>query len=69
MTKDKQDKTFEQAITELAGIVERIEQGQIPLSDSLAQYEQGMALIKHCRTLIKDAKARIEVISRQQDPE
>ena len=73
MAKDKQDKTpeltFEQAITELTGIVERIEQGQIPLDDSLAQYEKGMTLIRHCRTLLKDAEARIEVISRQQDAE
>ena len=55
--------TFEQAIKELTDIVGKIEQGQIPLQDSLKQYERGMALIKHCRTILKKAERRIEKIS------
>jgi exodeoxyribonuclease VII small subunit len=58
---------FEQAITNLTTIVEKIEQGEVPLQDSLDQYESGMTLIKHCRTLLRDAEARIEVISKQDD--
>ncbi|MHC4659043.1 MAG: exodeoxyribonuclease VII small subunit [Planctomycetota bacterium] len=63
--------SFEQAIKELANIVSRIEQGQIPLQDSLQQYERGMALIKHCRTILQKAEKRIEKISQpeQQAPE
>jgi len=55
--------SFEQAIKELTSIVEKIEQGEIPLQDSLAQYEKGMALIKHCRTILAKAEKRIEKIS------
>jgi exodeoxyribonuclease VII small subunit len=54
---------FEQAIKELTDTVGKIEQGQIPLQDSLEQYERGMALIKHCRTILKKAEQRIEKIS------
>jgi len=54
---------FEEAIKELGGIVGRIEQGQIPLQDSLKQYERGMALIKHCRGILEKAEKRIEKIS------
>jgi exodeoxyribonuclease VII small subunit len=36
--------SFEEAIKELTSIVGKIEQGQIPLQDSLEQYEKGMAL-------------------------
>ena len=61
--------SFEQAIQMLTGIVEKIEQGQVPLQDSLQQYEKGMALIKHCRTLLHEAEQRIEVITQQDDPE
>ena len=61
--------TFEQAITELTNIVGEIEQGQIPLADSLGQYEAGMALIKHCRSLLGRAEKRIEKISQQEKPE
>ena len=47
---------FEQAIKELTDIVGKIEQGQIPLQDSLQQYERGMALIKHCKDILKGYK-------------
>ena len=55
--------SFEEAIKELTSIVGKIEQGQIPLQDSLEQYEKGMALIKHCRTILQKAEKRIEKIS------
>jgi exodeoxyribonuclease VII small subunit len=58
--------SFEQAIKELTGIVGRIEQGEIPLQDSLEQYEKGMALIKHCRTILQKAEKRIEKISKDE---
>jgi exodeoxyribonuclease VII small subunit len=54
---------FEEAIKELSSIVGKIEQGQIPLQDSLQQYERGMALITHCRVILEKAEKRIEKIS------
>jgi exodeoxyribonuclease VII small subunit len=61
--------SFEEAIKELTNIVGKIEQGQIPLQDSLEQYEKGMALIKQCRTILKKAEERIEKITKEQDSE
>ncbi|MBP7050180.1 MAG: exodeoxyribonuclease VII small subunit [Phycisphaerae bacterium] len=61
--------TFEQAIGQLREIVNKIEQGQIPLQDSLDQYEKGMALIKHCRDILQKAEKRIEKISKEEPPE
>jgi len=58
--------SFEESIKELTNIVGKIEQGQIPLQDSLQQYERGMALIKHCRTILQKAEKRIEKISEQE---
>ena len=66
---DKKEKSsldklsFEEAIKELTGIVEKIEHGEIALQESLQQYERGMALIKHCRTVLQKAEKRIEKIS------
>ena len=60
---DMEKLSFEQAIKELTSIVSQIEQGQIPLQDSLEQYERGMALIKHCRGILQKAEKRIEKIS------
>jgi exodeoxyribonuclease VII small subunit len=61
--------SFEDAIKELTEIVGKIEQGEIALQDSLQQYERGMALIKHCRTILKQAEERIEKISKEQEPQ
>ena len=55
--------SFEESIKELTDIVGKIEQGEIPLQDSLEQYEKGMALIKQCRTILQKAEKRIEKIS------
>jgi exodeoxyribonuclease VII small subunit len=59
--------SFEEAIKELTDIVGKIEQGQIPLQDSLEQYEKGMALIKQCRTILQKAEERIEKITKEQE--
>jgi len=61
--------SFEEAIKELTNIVGKIEQGEIPLQDSLEQYEKGMALIKQCRTILKKAEERIDKISKEQEKE
>jgi len=61
--------SFEQAIKELTGIVAQVEQGQIPLAESLQQYEKGMALIKHCREILQKAEKRIEKISKEEQSE
>jgi len=59
--------SFEDAIKELTSIVSKIEQGQIPLQDSLEQYERGMALIKHCRGILQQAEKRIEKIAEEEE--
>ena len=56
---------FEQAIGELTKLVGSIEQGDIPLENSIKQYEKGMSLIKHCRQILKSAEERIKKISEQ----
>ena len=58
---------FEESIKELTNIVGKIEQGQIPLQDSLQQYERGMSLIQHCRTILQKAEKRIEKITESED--
>ena len=59
--------SFEQTINELTDIVSKVEQGRIPLQDSLEQYEKGMALIKHCRNILAKAEKRIEKISQNKE--
>ncbi|MGH2272776.1 exodeoxyribonuclease VII small subunit [Anaerohalosphaeraceae bacterium U12dextr] len=59
--------SFEQAIDQLNQIVSRIEMGQVPLQESLEQYEKGMKLIRYCRGILQDAEKRIEMISAKEE--
>jgi len=61
--------TFEQAIKQLTEIVGKIELGEIPLQQSLEQYEKGMELIKHCREILQKAEKRIEKITKEEKSE
>ena len=54
--------SFEQALKELEGIVARLEQGSVPLEESIAIYERGDALRRHCDGLLKAAEAKVEKI-------
>jgi exodeoxyribonuclease VII small subunit len=55
--------SFEEAIRALTDIVGRIESGQTSLDESLGQYEKGMSLIKHCRTILQAAEKKIDKIA------
>jgi len=70
MTADTSDiakLSFEKALAELEGIVEKLESGKVDLAQSIAIYERGEALKKHCEKLLKDAEARIEKITLKPD--
>jgi exodeoxyribonuclease VII small subunit len=54
--------SFEKAVAELEGIVTRLERGDVALDESIAIYERGEALKKHCETLLNAAENRIEKI-------
>lgn len=55
--------TFEAALAELEKIVGRLEQGQVPLEESIEIYKRGEALKARCDDLLKRAEARVETIS------
>lgn len=59
--------TFETALAELEGIVEKLEGGKIGLEESISIYERGERLKAHCEKMLKDAEARIEKITLRSD--
>jgi exodeoxyribonuclease VII small subunit len=54
---------FEQAIGELESIVKRLEEGKVPLEESMTIYERGEALKQRCEELLRQAEARVEKIT------
>jgi exodeoxyribonuclease VII small subunit len=54
---------FERAIEELESIVKRLEEGKVPLEESVAIYERGEVLKARCEALLRQAEARVEKIT------
>jgi len=54
--------TFEKALQELEALVARMEDGKLPLEESLAAYQRGAELIKFCEGKLTDAQARIAIL-------
>jgi len=57
-----QDLTFERALEELEALVARMEDGKLPLEESLAAYQRGAELIRYCESKLAHAQARIAVL-------
>jgi exodeoxyribonuclease VII small subunit len=54
---------FERAIEELESIVRRLEEGKVPLEESVTIYERGEVLKRRCEELLRQAEARVEKIT------
>ncbi len=60
---DVERMSFERAIEELEAIVKRLEDGKVPLEESVAIYERGEVLKRRCEHLLRQAEARVEKIA------
>jgi exodeoxyribonuclease VII small subunit len=60
---DTSIKDFEAAIAELESIVKKLEEGELPLEQSLGLYERGMKLSRFCHSRLEEAERRIEVLN------
>jgi exodeoxyribonuclease VII small subunit len=53
---------YEAALAELEQIVHNMEDGQLPLEESIAAYRRGSELLKHCQQQLGDAERKIQVL-------
>ena len=53
---------FETAMRDLEALVQRLEQGDLPLEESLAAFERGVALTRSCQTALKEAEQKVEIL-------
>jgi exodeoxyribonuclease VII small subunit len=60
--KKTEETTFEQALGALEKIVERLEQGELPLEESLKLYEEGIRLSRLCHGKLEEAEGKIEIL-------
>jgi exodeoxyribonuclease VII small subunit len=53
---------FEDALAELEQIVQRLEKGELPLEESLAAFERGIALVRSLSERLAQVEQRVEVL-------
>ena len=58
-----EDLSYEEAMTELEGIVETLEGQQNPLEESMKLFERGQALVTRCGALLESAQLKVQKLS------
>jgi exodeoxyribonuclease VII small subunit len=59
---DETEIQFEQALTRLEAVVNRLESGELPLEESLRLFEEGVHLTKICTHRLEEAERRITIL-------
>ncbi|OGV73262.1 MAG: exodeoxyribonuclease VII small subunit [Methylophilales bacterium RIFCSPHIGHO2_02_FULL_57_10] len=65
MTKSTPPKNFETALADLTEIVRQMEEGQLPLEQSLTAYKRGVELLQFCQKSLQNAEQQILILNEQ----
>ena len=57
------EQSFEQAMAQLEQIVQEMEQGELPLADALAKFEQGIKLARASQAQLKQAEQKVQMLA------
>ena len=63
MSESPKTPDFEQALTALEALVERMEDGEMSLEESLQTFERGTVLARECQTALRDAEQKVQLLS------
>ncbi len=62
--REQGSETFEQSMKQLEAIVNRLEQGDVPLEESLQLYEEGLRLSKACSDRLSQAELTLKRLAK-----
>lgn len=62
MARKKASLDFEQSLADLQALVERLENGELSLEESLAAFEQGIALTRDCQGALAQAEQKVQIL-------
>jgi exodeoxyribonuclease VII small subunit len=58
---------FEGALNKLEKIVSKLEEGDLPLEESLKLFEEGIRLSRFCNQKLDEAEKKVEILSKGKD--
>jgi len=67
MSKQENNKDFETSLKKLEQIVSDLENGDLPLEESIKTFEEGVKLTKHCQNLLSKAELKIQKLVESKD--
>ena len=67
MSDKNQEKSFEEAFQELETLAGRLENGDVPLEESIKMFEEGMALLKLCTDKLDAVELRLEKLIKDEN--
>jgi exodeoxyribonuclease VII small subunit len=57
------EQSFEACLAELQDVVRQLEEGRLGLAESIAGFERGISLLRHCYQSLEQAEQKIEILS------
>ena len=60
-----QAQSFEESLNQLSHLVEKMEQGNLSLEESLQQFETGITLIRDCQKTLAEAEQKVQILMKQ----
>jgi exodeoxyribonuclease VII small subunit len=59
--------TFEESLKRLDEIVGQLENGNLPLEDSIKLFEEGVRLSAVCKAELESAEGKVQILMKQRD--
>ena len=60
--KRAEEPSFDATLSELESIVQKMEQGDLPLEEALKQFEQGIALVRLAQQKLDQAEQKVQIL-------
>jgi exodeoxyribonuclease VII small subunit len=65
--KEPLNQSFESCLESLEQVVERLETGELSLEESLAAFEKGVGLVKHCSQKLSEVEKKVEILVKDKE--
>ncbi len=69
MVKTPELPSLEASLTEINALIDKMEQGELNLEQSLAQFERGVTLIKHAQKILQTAEQKVQILMKKNGDE
>lgn len=65
----EKEQTFDEAMKDLEQIVQKLEQGDVPLEEALDKFQEGIKLSRYCRGIVEEAEKTVTSMANEEKAE